>query len=57
MTGISLSAPEVDAAHVHLRASGADVDDILHSDPPVPPMFFFRDQDGNTLLAVQERPA
>ena len=57
MTGISLATPDVDAAHEHLRASGADIDDILRMEPPVPPMFFFRDQDGNTLLAVQEPPA
>lgn len=57
MTGISLATPDVDAAHAHLREQGADVDDLLAVEPPVPPMFFFRDPDGNTLLAVQERPA
>jgi len=57
MTGISLATRDVEAAHEHLRANGADVDDMLPVEPPVPPMFFFRDPDGNTLLAVQERPA
>jgi len=54
MTGISLRTVDVDAAHEHLLSRGADVDDILRMDPPVPPMFFFRDPDGNTLHVSQD---
>ncbi len=54
MTGISLRTADADAAHEHLRSRGADVDDILRLAPPVPPMFFFRDPDGNTLHVSQD---
>jgi len=54
MTGIALRTADVDAAHEHLRSRGTDADDILRFGPPVPPMFFFRDPDGNTLLVTQD---
>ena len=54
MTGISLRTADVDAAHAHLRSHGTDVDEILRLEPPVPPMFFFRDPDGNTLHVAQD---
>lgn len=54
MTGISLRTADVEAAHEHLRSKGVDVDEILRFDPPVPPMFFFRDQHGNTLHVSQD---
>ena len=45
---------DIDAAHEHLRAQGVDVDEeVMRMGDPVPPMFFFRDQDGNNLLLVQ----
>jgi lactoylglutathione lyase len=52
-TGIRLVSHTVDADHAALRASGVDVDDILHW-PGVPAMFAFRDQDGNGLELVEE---
>ncbi len=54
MTGISFNTADIDAAHAQLREHGADVDaEVMRMGTPVPPMFFFRDQDGNTLLVVQ----
>jgi catechol 2,3-dioxygenase-like lactoylglutathione lyase family enzyme len=53
-TGISLSADDIDAAHADLKSLGADVDaEVSRMGEPVPPMFWFRDPDGNTLLVVQ----
>jgi catechol 2,3-dioxygenase-like lactoylglutathione lyase family enzyme len=50
---IALSTDDVDAVHATLKDGGVDVDDVMRMGDPVPPMFFFRDQDGNSLLIVQ----
>ena len=53
-TGIGLETPDVDAVHAALKEHGADVDDeVSRMGDPVPPLFFFRDPDGNTLMVVQ----
>ena len=53
-TGICIDTSDVDADHASLRAAGVDVDDdISRFGGPVPPMFWFRDPDGNSLLIVQ----
>src|SRR5436309_15393540 len=53
-TGIALTTEDVDADHADLRDRGVDVDaEVMRMGDPVPPMFFFRDQDGNTLLIVE----
>jgi lactoylglutathione lyase len=39
--------------HAHLVATGADVDPEVLRYPGVPPMFSFRDPDGNTLYVVE----
>jgi catechol 2,3-dioxygenase-like lactoylglutathione lyase family enzyme len=53
-TGICLDTSDVDADHAALKAAGADVDvEISRYGGPVPPMFWFRDPDGNSLLIVQ----
>jgi catechol 2,3-dioxygenase-like lactoylglutathione lyase family enzyme len=53
-TGICLDTSDVDAAHSALKAAGADVDDeVSRYGGPVPPMFWFRDPDGNSLIVVQ----
>ncbi|HUA73460.1 MAG TPA: VOC family protein [Solirubrobacteraceae bacterium] len=53
-TGIALSTTDVDADHAALKAAGVDVDEeVMRMGDPVPPMFFFRDQDGNKLLDVE----
>lgn len=52
-TGIRLETDDADADHEALNAAGANVDaDVLRL-PGVPPMFAFRDPDGNTLYVVQ----
>jgi catechol 2,3-dioxygenase-like lactoylglutathione lyase family enzyme len=56
-TGISLQTHDVDGYHAELKAAGVDVDaEVSRMGDPVPPMFWFRDPEGNTLL-VTEAPA
>ena len=53
-TGICLDTSDVDTAHEALKAAGADVDDeVSRFGGPVPPMFWLRDPDGNSLIVVQ----
>ena len=55
-TGICLNTDDVDAVHADLKARGVDVDEeVSRMGDPVPPMFWFRDPDGNTLLVVESR--
>jgi catechol 2,3-dioxygenase-like lactoylglutathione lyase family enzyme len=53
-TRVALSTGAIDADHASLKARGVDVDDeVMRMGDPVPPMFFFRDPDGNSLFIVQ----
>ena len=53
-TGISLTTDDIEATHAELLAAGIDVDaEITRMGEPVPPMFWFRDPDANTLLIVE----
>ena len=52
-TGIRLCTPDADALHGHLLDHGVSAGEVLRW-PGVPPMFAFRDQDGNGLEIVQE---
>ncbi len=53
-TGIRLYTADADADHAHLGAQGVDVDaEVMRMGDQVPPMFSFRDPDGNTLYVVQ----
>jgi catechol 2,3-dioxygenase-like lactoylglutathione lyase family enzyme len=53
-TGIILDTTDVDADHVALKAAGVDVDaEVSRFGDPVPPMFWLRDPDGNSLAIVQ----
>jgi catechol 2,3-dioxygenase-like lactoylglutathione lyase family enzyme len=53
-TRIGFTTADVDADHADLKARGVDVDDeVMRMGDPVPPMFFLRDQDGNSALVVQ----
>jgi catechol 2,3-dioxygenase-like lactoylglutathione lyase family enzyme len=54
-TGIRLRVGDADAFRSHLMQHGASADDVLRW-PGVPPMFTFRDQDGNGLVAIQSSP-
>jgi len=53
-TGIFLDTSDVDADHTALKDAGVDVDaEISRYGDPVPPMFWLRDPDGNSLGVVQ----
>ena len=53
-TGIILDTTDVDADHATLKAAGIDVDeDVTRYGGAVPPMFWLRDPDGNSLIVVQ----
>lgn len=53
-TGIILDTSDVDGAHAALKGAGVDVDDeVSRMGGPVPPMFWLRDPDGNSLIVVE----
>ena len=66
-TGIILNTEDIDAAHAEMKSRGVDVDaevarvgapaairiGAVELVGPVPPMFWFRDPDGNALLLVE----
>ena len=53
-TGIALNTDDVDAVHADLKGRGVDVDaEVSRMGDPVPPMFWFRDPEGNSLLVVE----
>jgi len=53
-TRIALSTNDIDADHAELLARDVDVDaEVMRMGDPVPPMFWFRDPEGNSLLIVQ----
>ena len=66
-TGIILNTTDIDATHKHMKQMGIDVDaDVarigspakarigaVEQAEPQPPMFWFRDPDGNELLLVE----
>ena len=55
MTGIALETGDAAGTREDLAAAGVDVDGaIMGGDGTVPPMFFMRDQDANSLLIVQQ---
>lgn len=54
-TGITLTTSDVDATHAALRATGVDVDaEVSRMGEPVPPMFWFRDPSGHSLMVVEQ---
>jgi len=52
-TGVRFTTTNADADHQALAAAGVDVDPEVLRFPGVPPMFSFRDPDGNTLYLVE----
>ena len=52
-TGISLYTADIDGYHEQLKSDGVDVDaEISRMGDPVPPLFWLRDPEGNTLMVV-----
>ena len=52
-TGIGLHTDEIDGYHAQLKAQGVDVDDeVSRMGDPVPPLFWLRDPEGNSLMVV-----
>jgi lactoylglutathione lyase len=51
-TGIRLKTSDADADNAQLRDDGVDTDEVLRW-PGVPPMFMFRDVDGNRLEIIE----
>ena len=55
-TGISLQTDDIDAYHAQLKDRGVDVDDeVSRFGDAVPPLFWLRDPEGNTLMVVEAR--
>jgi catechol 2,3-dioxygenase-like lactoylglutathione lyase family enzyme len=52
-TGISLHSEDIDGYHEQLKAAGVDVDaEVSRMGDPVPPLFWLRDPEGNSLMVV-----
>ena len=53
-TGITFTSDDIDTTHAELTSRGVDVDaEVMRHGGPVPPMFWFRDPDGHSLLVVE----
>jgi predicted enzyme related to lactoylglutathione lyase len=53
-TGITLNTNDIDATHAKMKELGVDVEaQVLRQGEPVPPMFWFRDPTGHSLLVVE----
>jgi catechol 2,3-dioxygenase-like lactoylglutathione lyase family enzyme len=54
-TGITLTTEDIEATHAALKEAGVDVDaEVSRPGDPVPPLFWFRDPDGNVLMVVEQ---
>jgi catechol 2,3-dioxygenase-like lactoylglutathione lyase family enzyme len=52
-TGIGLQTDQIDDFHAELKAAGVDVDaGVSRMGGPVPPLFWLRDPEGNSLMVV-----
>ena len=53
-TGITLTTDDINAAHTEFKSRGVDVDaEVSRMGDPVPPMFWFRDPSGHSLMVVE----
>jgi catechol 2,3-dioxygenase-like lactoylglutathione lyase family enzyme len=53
--GVSLTTADIDATYAELRSLGVDVDQqVMRMGDPVPPMFWFRDPEGHSLMVVEQ---
>jgi catechol 2,3-dioxygenase-like lactoylglutathione lyase family enzyme len=54
-TGITLVTEDIDTTHAQFQSRGVDVDaEVSRMGDPVPPMFWFRDPTGHTLMVVEQ---
>jgi predicted enzyme related to lactoylglutathione lyase len=54
-TGITLVTDDIDTTHAEMKSRGVDVDaEVSRMGGPVPPMFWFRDPSGHTLMVVEQ---
>ena len=54
-TGIVLTTDDIDTTHTQFKSLGVDVDaEVSRMGDPVPPMFWFRDPTGHSLMVVQQ---
>jgi len=54
-TGITLATGDIDTTHAEFKSRGVDVDaEISRMGDPVPPMFWFRDPTGHSLMVVEQ---
>ena len=52
-TGIGLQTEDIDGYHAELKAKSVDVDaEVSRMGDPVPPLFWLRDPEGNSLMVV-----
>ncbi|HEY7892591.1 MAG TPA: VOC family protein [Solirubrobacteraceae bacterium] len=53
-TGVSLQTEDIESTYAEMKARGVDVDaEVSRMGGPVPPLFWFRDPDNNTLMVVE----
>ena len=53
-TGITLQTDDIDGYHTQLKDRGVDVDDeVSRMGDPVPPIFWLRDPEKNSLMVVE----
>jgi catechol 2,3-dioxygenase-like lactoylglutathione lyase family enzyme len=53
-THTSFTTEDIEADHASLRARGVEADEaVMRMGDSVPPMFFFRDSDGNRFLIIE----
>ena len=53
-TGITLQTDDIDSYRDRLAAEGVDVDaEVSRMGDPVPPLCWFRDPEGNTVMVVE----
>lgn len=55
LTGIVLTTGDIDETHARMKSLGVDVDEqVSRMGGPVPPLFWFRDPTGHTLMVVEQ---
>jgi predicted enzyme related to lactoylglutathione lyase len=53
--GVSITTADIDATYAAFKALGVDVDEqVMRMGDPVPPMFWFRDPEGHSLMVVEQ---